>query len=111
MSRFPLVMWVMALGAVAAWPLDGFGYQCAEIASATGDVGVLRAYIDPGMAGFVIVTVLGLISSIGYMARDYLGRVKRRLFGPGETTSDVGPGDEVRADGDDDREDREDEPC
>ena len=108
MSRLPQVMLVLALGAVGAWPLDGFGYQCAGSASATGNVEVLRAYIDPGMAGFVIVTVLGFISSIGYMARDYLGRVKRRLFGSGETTADVGPDDEVRADGDDDREE---EPC
>lgn len=109
MSRFPLVMWVMALGAVGAWPLDAFGYPGAEIASAaTSNVEVLRAYIDPGMAGFVIVTVLGFISSIGYMARDYLGRVKRRLFGSGESTSEIGPVDEVRADGDDDREE---EPC
>lgn len=109
MSRFPQVMWVLSLGVVSAWPLDAFGCQCAEIASAvTGDIEVLRAYIDPGMAGFVIVTVLGFISSIGYMAREYLGRVKRRLFGSGESTSDVGPDDEVRADGDDDREE---EPC
>ena len=68
----------------------------------------MRAYIDPGMAGFVIVTVLGFISSIGYMARDYLGRVKRRLFGSGETTSDVGLDDEAGAGGGDDRGE---EPC
>lgn len=102
MSRLPQVMLVLALGAVGVWTLDGFGYQCVEIASATGDVGVLRAYIDPGVAGFVIVTVLGFISSIGYMAREYLRRVKRRLFGPSETTSDVGADDEARADGSDD---------
>ena len=106
MSRFPQVMLVLSLGVVSAWPPDALAYPCAEIApAATAGVEVLRAYIDPGVAGFVIVTVLGFISSIGYMAREYLGRVKRRLFGGGETTSDVGTdADGACADGSDDGE-------
>lgn len=109
MSRWPLAMLVLSLGAFGGWPLDALACPCAEIASAaTGDVEILRAYIDPGMAGFVIVTVLGFISSIGYMAREYLGRVKQRLFGPRETTTDAAADGEARADGGDDREE---EPC
>lgn len=109
MSRFLQVVLVLSFGAVGAWPLDAIGYQCAEIASAAaGDVEILRAYIDPGMAGFVIVTVLGFISSVGYMAREYLRRLKRRLFGPGETATDVGADGDASVDGSDDREE---EPC
>ncbi|MDE0177685.1 MAG: hypothetical protein OXP36_03745 [Gammaproteobacteria bacterium] len=104
MSRRPLVMlFLVALGTIGAWPLDAVAYQGAEVTSAaTGDVDVLRAYIDPGVAGFVIVTVLGFISSIGYWARSHIARAKRRLFGSGETTTDVGAEDEAIADGTDD---------
>lgn len=103
MSRRPLVMLVLiSLGAVGARPLDAFAYQCAEITSAgTGDVEVLRAYIDPGVAGFVIVAVLGFISSIGYLAREYVRRAKRWLFGTGETTTDASADGEPCADGSD----------
>ena len=62
----------------------GVGATCA----AAEDVDILRAYIDPGVAGFIVVTVLGFISSIGYWARSYVGRVKRRLFGRGEGDAD-----------------------
>ena len=74
MSRRPLVMLILvSLGALGAWPLDVLAYQGTEI---------LQAYIGPGVAGFVIVTVLGFISSIGYRARSHIARAKRRLFGP-----------------------------
>ena len=53
----------------------------SSASASAGDADVLRAYIDPGVAGFVIVTVLGFISSIGYWARSHIARVKRRLFG------------------------------
>ena len=106
MSRRPLVtMGLVSLCGVGAWPLDAFAYQCAEAASAAiGDVTLLRAYIDPGVAGFVIVTVLGFVSSIGYWARSHIGRAKRWLFGPGETTTDVGADDEFCAEDNDDGE-------
>ena len=102
MSKRPLVtMGLVSLCVVGAWPLDDLAYQCAQVASAaTEDVEILRAYIDPGVAGFVIVTVLGFISSIGYWARSHIGRAKRRLFGPGETTTDAA--DEASPDGSDD---------
>ena len=104
MSRRPLVtMGLVSLCAVGAWPVDDFAYPCAEIASAaTRDVEILRAYIDPGVAGFVIVTILGFVSSIGYWARSHIGRAKRWLFGPGETTTDTA--DEASPDGSDDGE-------
>ena len=90
MSRSLLVMLVLAsIGAASAWPLAAFAYKGAEITpAAAGRVEVLLAYIDPGVAGFVIVSVLGFISSIGYMARSYVGRVKRRLFGSGDACAD-----------------------
>lgn len=98
MSRRPLAIPVLvSLGALGAWPLEVLAYHgtCA----ATGDVEILHAYIDPGMAGFVIVTVLGFISSIGYWARSHIGRAKRWLFGPGETATEAGADDEASGDG------------
>ena len=41
------------------------------------EVEVMVAYVDPGAAGFIIVSVLGFISAIGYTARTYLGKLKR----------------------------------
>ena len=41
------------------------------------------AYVDPGAAGFIIVTALGFISAIGYTARAYLGRLRRLVPGGG----------------------------
>ena len=38
---------------------------------------VAHAYVDPGSAGFVITSVLGFLAAGGYIAREYLGRVKR----------------------------------
>ena len=85
--------------------LAAFAHQGFEVASAVAaEVVVLWAYIDPGVAGFVIVAILGFLSSIGYLARSYVGRVKRWLFGgaaadaeadveigaDGETGKDVG---------------------
>ena len=101
MSRRPLVMMVLvSLSAVGAWPLDVLaGQGTATSSAATGDVEVLLAYIDPGVAGFVIVTVLGFISSVGYWARSHVARVKRRLFGPAETTTAPSADDEASADG------------
>ena len=41
---------------------------------------IMLAYIDPGAGGFIIVSVLGFISAVGYMARSYLARVKDAVF-------------------------------
>ena len=80
---------------VAVLVSTSFGAACqgAEFASsATGDVEFLLAYIDPGVAGFVIVSILGFISSVGYLARSYLARVKQRLFGHGEADTEDNDG-------------------
>ena len=78
--------------------------QGAELASsASGDVEFLLAYIDPGAAGFVIVSILGFISSVGYLARSYLARVKRRLFGHDEASAEDSDDEDV-AKGTDDGE-------
>ena len=62
-------------------PLAVLAYDGAEaMAGAPGRFEVLRAYIDPGAGGFIIVTVLGFISALGYMARSYLARLKAVVF-------------------------------
>lgn len=40
---------------------------------------VYLAYVDPGMAGFLVVTVLGFLASVGYVARAMLRSCKKRL--------------------------------
>ena len=44
------------------------------------EVEVMVAYVDPGAAGFIIVSVLGFISAVGYTARAYIGRLKRMVL-------------------------------
>jgi len=74
---------------VYAGPLVAVVSQGMEVTGAEiVGVEVLVAYIDPGVAGFVIVTVLGFLSSVGYLARSYVGRVKQRLFGRGQAGAD-----------------------
>ena len=90
MNRSLLVTLVVAsIGAASAWPTAALAYDGARTMTVgAGHPEVLLAYIDPGAAGFIIVSVLGFISSIGYVARSYVGRVKRRLFGSGEACAD-----------------------
>lgn len=67
--------------ATSLWPLAVLAYDGAEAtAGASGRFEVLLAYIDPGAGGFIIVTVLGFISAMGYMARSYLARLKAVVF-------------------------------
>ena len=42
---------------------------------------LLLAYVDPGSAGFVIVSLLGFLSAVGYTLRNALGRLLARLPG------------------------------
>ena len=42
---------------------------------------LLLAYVDPGSAGFVIVSVLGFLSAVGYTLRNAGGRLLARLRG------------------------------
>ena len=44
------------------------------------EVEVMVAYVDPGAAGFIIVSVLGFLSAVGYTARAYIGRLKRMVL-------------------------------
>ncbi len=81
MNKPALIVVIALLLAAALWPIAALAYDGAEAASeAPGRVEVLLAYIDPGAGGFIIVTVLGFISAIGYMARSYLARVKELVF-------------------------------
>lgn len=84
-----------SVGVVTEWPLATLTHLDAEVTTGTRGVEVLLAYIDPGVAGFVIVSVLGFISSVGYLARSYVGRVKRRLFGNEESHAASNADDEA----------------
>ena len=44
------------------------------------EIELMEAYVDPGAAGFIIVSVLGFISAVGYTARAYIGRLKRMVL-------------------------------
>ena len=41
---------------------------------------LLLAYVDPGSAGFIVTTVLGVLAAGGYLARVYLNRLKQLVF-------------------------------
>ena len=41
---------------------------------------LLLAYVDPGSAGFIVTTVLGVLAAGGYIARASLGRLKQWVF-------------------------------
>lgn len=41
---------------------------------------IALAYVDPGSAGFIIVSVLGFLSAIGYAIRSRFSRFKDWLF-------------------------------
>ena len=101
MSRLLRMTAVLAFGATCAWPVAALAFVTSAPA---GDVEVLRAYIDPGVAGFVIVTVLGFISSVGYWARSHIARVKQRLFGRRDSDASDTDDGESRADGEPDSE-------
>ena len=69
------------IGLTFIFPEAAQAYDVAGVVSgAAGRVDVLMAYVDPGAAGFVIVTVLGFFAAIGYTARAYLSRMKQILF-------------------------------
>lgn len=40
----------------------------------------MLAYIDPGSAGFIIVSILGFLSAVGYTFRRACQRMKDRLL-------------------------------
>ena len=67
-------------GAAQAYPVVG---SAPGVLSPPGPVELTLAYVDPGAAGFVIVTVLRFFAAIGYTARAYLSRMKQMLFRSG----------------------------
>ncbi len=73
---------VFAMALVQPDAALAYGGEAAAHRTESG-VDVLMAYVDPGAAGFVIVTVLGFVSAIGYTARAYLGRLLRLVPGDG----------------------------
>ena len=84
MSRTLLAVLAAALIAAALiQPHAALAYDGAVTHRPSGGVDVLMAYVDPGAAGFIIVTVLGFVSAIGYTARAYLGRLRRFVPGGG----------------------------
>ena len=61
---------VIALGAAAALTSGAHEPRPPEL---------LLAYVDPGSAGFIIVSVLGFLSAVGYTLRNAFGRLTARL--------------------------------
>ncbi len=45
-----------------------------------GTIEVVLAYIDPGAAGFIIVSVLGFLAAAGYTVRASFSRLKALAF-------------------------------
>ena len=41
---------------------------------------LLLAYVDPGSAGFIVTTVLGVLAAGGYLARASLNRLEQWVF-------------------------------
>ena len=77
------------IGLTFIFPEAAQAYDVAGVVSGSaGRVDVLLAYVDPGAAGFVIVTVLGFFAAIGYTARAYLSRMKQILFRRGSAAQD-----------------------
>ena len=85
MSRTLLTVLAAAVVVVALiLPHAVLAYDGAVVHRPAGGVDVLMAYVDPGAAGFIIVTALGFISALGYTARAYLGRLRRIVWGGGQ---------------------------
>ena len=83
-----LLMAVVIAGAVlpeAAQASEGSGGQALAGSVAPR---ALLAYIDPGSAGFIIVSALGFLAAIGYTARAYLDRLKRLIFRREQTSQE-----------------------
>ena len=73
-----IVVVFAALGVAEAAPGLAGGSSAAMGASP------LFAYVDPGAAGFVIVSILGFLTAVGYTIRYRFAQIKRRvrkLFG------------------------------
>lgn len=57
-------------------------FRVTLLAAATWVVlspGVAHAYVDPGSAGFIVTTVLGFLSAVGYIVRGYFHRLRQLI--------------------------------
>lgn len=68
-----------------------YAYGIGAATQTPSVVDVLKFYVDPGAAGFIIVSVLGFISAIGYTFRTYIGRMKRLVLGDRRRTAQEKP--------------------
>ena len=41
---------------------------------------VAHAYVDPGSAGFIIVSILSFLAAIGYVVRAFFSRLRERFL-------------------------------
>ena len=81
-KALPTMLAAAAIAIALVLPDAVLAYDGAAAAHrSSAGVDILMAYVDPGAAGFVIVTVLGFLSAIGYTARAYLGRLRRLVPG------------------------------
>ena len=85
-----LTIAMTALGFVLPGVAQAYGVvgPMPGAASPTGPAEVTLAYVDPGAAGFIIVSVLGFFAAIGYTARAYIARMKQMLFRRGSAAQD-----------------------
>ncbi len=58
--------------------------RCGLLVTTVGAVltapGVAHAYVDPGSAGFIIVSILSFLAAIGYVIRAFFSRLRERLL-------------------------------
>lgn len=58
--------------------------RCGLLVMAVGAVltapRVAHAYVDPGSAGFIIVSILSFLAAIGYVVRTFFSRLRERLL-------------------------------
>ena len=60
--------------------------ELVPAAPAANGASPMFAYVDPGSAGFIIVSVLGFLAAAGYTIRLHFAKLKsrvRRMFGKG----------------------------
>lgn len=56
------------------------GLLAAAVGVALSLPRVAHAYVDPGSAGFIIVSILSFLAAIGYVVRAFFSRLKDRLL-------------------------------
>ena len=65
-----------------SWAVAALGAAASALTSGAHEPRppeLLLAYVDPGSAGFIIVSVLGFLSAVGYTLRNAFGRLTARL--------------------------------